>query len=212
MARDGTTLPVTDMTVNIDLVTVYHNEHTLHQHLLVRDAIAKCEPDGGYRYIGVDNRINNRGFAAACNLGAFHPDATAPVIGFLNPDVNILGPFIARVRAQLRGPVVITGCRFDKPDRDLHLWGVTNWVCGAALFVDRKWFQAVGGFDTQFVWAWEETDLIRQAEDQGLQCQSIELPIHHESPTEDNATDATYKRYHFDQGQKRFARKWGRRT
>jgi GT2 family glycosyltransferase len=199
------------MTVNIDLVTVYHNETNRQQHLALRDAVAEHEPNGGYRYIGVDNRTCNRGFAAGCNLGAFHPEATAPIIGFLNPDVTVSGPFIATVKASLKPPVVITGCRYGKSAHELDLWGVTDWVCGAAFFVERKWFQAVGGFDVQFVWSWEETDLIRQAQDQGLRCQSIELPIGHQSPTEDEPKDVTYKRYNFDQGQKRFARKWGRR-
>lgn len=199
------------MTPSIDLVSVYHNETNYEQHLALRDAIAKHEPTGGYRFIGVDNRTRNRGFAAGCNLGALHPDATAPIVGFLNPDVTVHGPFIAAVRRHLQAPVVITGCRYHKGAGELEAWGVTDWVCGAALFVDRKWFQAVGGFDEQFVWAWEETDLIRQAEVQGLQCQSIELPIDHQSPEADEPGDVTYKRYHFEQGQKRFARKWTRR-
>lgn len=197
------------MTVHIDLITVYHNDTNYQQHLELRNALARHEPAGGYRFIGVDNRTRNRGFAVACNLGARHPDANAPIIGFLNPDVEVDGPFIAEVRTKLTGRCVITGCRFEKSDHDLNAWGVNDWVCGAALFVNRKWFQVVDGFDEQFVWSHEETDLIRQAESQRLTCEPIDLPIRHESPGNDSQVDVAYKRYHFEQAQKRFLRKWG---
>ena len=56
---------------------------------------------------------------------------TAPVIGFLNPDVQVHGPFLATAAAILRGRVVITGCRFNKSTFELQAWGVRDWVCGA---------------------------------------------------------------------------------
>lgn len=196
--------------LSADLVTVYHNEDNYRLHLELLEAIRKHETRS-FRFIGVDNRKTNRGFAAACNLGAFHPQADAPVIGFLNPDVHVTGPFLKQAAAALSGSVVITGCRFGKPQRELDSWGVADWVCGATMFVDRRWFKAAGGFDEQFVWSWEETDLIRQAESQQFQCRSIQLPLTHASPTENSVEDANYKRFHFEQGQKRFNRKWGRR-
>lgn len=199
------------MKYGIDIVTVYHNEPNHQLFLEQREALATHEPDGGYRHIGVDNRVRNRGFAAACNLGALNARIGAPVIGFLNPDSTINGPFIKKVTDTLKGTVVITGCRYDKPGKELAIWGVTDWVCGAAFFVNRKWFESVGGFDEQFVWSWEETDLIRQAEAHGLECRSIELPIGHASPSDDAPADSKYKTFHFTQGQRRFARKWGRR-
>lgn len=194
--------------IRADIVTVFHNTTNFEQHLAMFADIREHEPKGGYRLIGVDNRTTNRGFAAACNLGAFHPDATAPMIAFLNPDVLVNGPFLATARAALAAGAVITGCRFGKADHELQNWGVRDWVCGATLFVDRRWFTAVGGFDTQFVWAFEETDLIRRAEAQGKTCRSISLPLRHASPARDTTDDATYKRYHFGQSQKRFYAKW----
>lgn len=192
----------------IDIVTVFHNvtNHAQHEELL--ESIRHHEPEGGFTFLGVDNRETNRGFAAACNLGAFHPQATAPVIGFLNPDCAVRGPFIAPVTATINDTVVITGCRFNKPDRELTLWGVRDWVCGAVMFVQRPWFTDVGGFDEQFVWSHEETDLIRRAQQNGKLCRSIKLPISHASPDHDNDDDTDYKRFHFAQAQRRFARKW----
>lgn len=198
--------------IRADLVTVFHNEDNYQLHLELFEAIQANEPAGGYRLIGVDNRRVNRGFAPACNIGAFHPDAQAPVIGFLNPDVRVKGPFLQTAVSTLSGNTVITGCRFGKPDRELKIWGVRNWVCGATLFVTRKWFTSVGGFDTQFVWAWEETDLIRRAEAAGLVCQPCDLPLHHESPPDQSAEDAAFKQRHFERGAQIYRGKWkGRR-
>jgi GT2 family glycosyltransferase len=198
------------MSIRADIVTVYHNDANYLLHTRLREALALYEPDGGYRFLGVDNRTVNRGFARACNLGAFHPNATAPIIGFLNPDVEVRGPFLDAVEEALTGNVVVTGCRYAKPRHELEAWGVADWVCGAALFVLRDWFTSVGGFDEQFTWAWEETDLIRQAETAHLACRSIALPIDHQSPATNSRQDEAYKRYHFAEGQKRFYRKWGR--
>lgn len=196
-----------------DLVTVYHNDRNYRQHLELKDMLQRYESDGAaFTFIGVDNRVHNRGFAGGCNVGAFTKAATAPIIGFLNPDVQVTGPFIDQVRQTLNATVVITGCRFGKAQRELNAWGVADWVCGAAMFVDRAWFTAVGGFDPGFVWSWEETDLIRRAQAQGLRCQSIALPIAHSSPTQDSPQDCAYKRRNFDLGAKRFYSKWPRRA
>lgn len=197
------------MTIRADIVTVFHSEASYQQHKLLREEIGKYEPDG-YTFIGVDNRVNNRGFAAGCNLGAFAKGAVAPIIGFFNPDTEIAGPFLDRVQETLVHPVVITGCRFGKPETELRDWGVTDWVCGAAFFVSRPWFTSVNGFDPQFVWSWEETDLIRQAEAQGLTARSIQLPIRHESPSQNTEEEARYKRYHFNRGAQRYYSKWPR--
>lgn len=193
-----------------DLVTVYHSDHYRELRDKLFASIRSHESAGGYRLIGVDNRRNNRGFAQGCNLGAFHPAADAPVIGFLNPDLTVNGPFLDAVASTLNSSTVICGSRFGKSDRELNIWGVHDWVCGAALFVLRSWFTQVGGFDTQFTWSWEETDLIRQAQRQGRRCQSISLPFHHASPEENSPKEIAYKRFHFDRGATRYHQKWGR--
>jgi GT2 family glycosyltransferase len=194
-----------------DLVTVFHNDTNHAQHIELRDAIGRHEPLGGYRFIAVDNRTTNRGFARACNLGALGVGADAPIIGFLNPDLEVHGPFLDKVAATINDRVVIAGERFGKAHHELAFWGVQDWVCGAAFFVQRTWFEAVHGFDEQFEWAWEETDLIRQAQADSRTCRSIPLPVKHGSPDVDSPTDVQYKRTHFQRGSQRFYSKWGRR-
>lgn len=192
----------------IDIVTVTHNATNAAQAVELHRQIAEVEP-GGWRFITVDNSVRNRGFAKGCNWGAFHPDAKAPIVGFLNPDASVGGPFIRKVEQALANTkVVITGCRFEKPQDELDIWGVQDWVCGAAFFVDRKWFTEVGGFDESYTWGWEETDLIRQAEKAGLVAKSIHLPITHASPSEDSPVDAEYKRLNFERSRNVFNNKW----
>lgn len=193
----------------LDIVTVFHNETNYAQYLQLQQAVMAAEPAGGYTFFGVDNRTVNRGFAAGCNLGASHPDGTAAVIAFLNPDCHVYGPFIDIVCSVLTSSTVITGCRFGKPAHELQIWGVSDWVCGAAMFVDRAWFTDAGQFDEQFTWSWDDTDLVRHAESEGLRCRSIELPIEHQSPQVDTPEDAAYKQHHFDRGRQRYYRKWG---
>lgn len=192
----------------IDVVTVFHNETNREQAAELHDSILKYHPLG-WRFIAVDNTERNRGFAKGCNWGAFHPRAKSPIIAFLNPDTSVDGPFFDRVISRLQDPkTVITGCRFNKPQRELEIWGVRDWVCGAAMFVKRDFFTEAGGFDEGFVWAWEETDLIRRAQEQGLRTVSVKLPLHHHSPEVDTEEDAHYKRDHFAEGAKRYTQKW----
>lgn len=194
----------------VDFVVVYHNETNRRQAHALVETVRRQEPVGDYQFMLVDNRRINRGFAVGCNVGAFHPKARSPVIGFLNPDVEVQGPFIDEVLRVLGGPVVITGCRFGKADRELQTWGVSDWVCGAAFFVDRQWFASKGGFDRRYVWSHEETDLIRQAEAEGKAAKSIRLPLEHHSPDVDSPEDAAYKQRYFAEAQLAFFRKWGR--
>lgn len=197
--------------MRVDIITVFHNETNRAQHLELEKAIEKHHPEGDWRFIALDNTEENRGFAKACNDGVLHSGEGAPIIGFLNPDAKIEGPFMGAVEAALSDDrVAITGCRFGKPDRELKIWGVKQWVCGAAMFVRRDWFERVKGFDLQFVWGWDDTDLCRKAESMNLLVRPIELPISHSSPDVDLPQDARYKQLHFDQGQRRYYSKWGR--
>jgi GT2 family glycosyltransferase len=195
--------------IHADLVTVIHNDTQQAQLDRLRGQLAEHEPDGGYRLIAVYNRTRARGFARACNLGALHPEVDAPVIGFLDPDLHITGPFLAAVTATLSDPVIITGARFDKPDSELRSWGVRDWVSNSALFVQRRWFAATDGYDEQFTWGWQDTDLIRRAERQGLRCQPADLRLHLETST-DTAQDARYKHTSYSRGAQSYYRKWGR--
>jgi GT2 family glycosyltransferase len=195
-------------TSDIDVVSVYHKDENYNLFLELEKDLERHE-GGRVNLIGVDNREHNRGFSKACNLGSVF--GRAPVIGFINPDAKVLGSFVPEVLSALRQDgVVITGERYGKHRNELAVWGVKDWVCGACFFVKRDFFEKSGGFDEQFVWGWEETDLIRRAEAQGLACRSIRLPIKHSSPAEDTPSDAAYKNKYFNDGARRFYRKWPR--
>jgi GT2 family glycosyltransferase len=162
------------------------------------------------KFIRHDNSSNNIGFAAGCNFGA--QKGSAPVIGFLNPDVEIQGCFIDKILDvfESNSNVVITGENFGKLRWEYESWGCKEWVCGAAFFVRRNWFESVGGFDRRFIWSWEESDLICQAQVMNKLVKPIELPIDHQSPTNDSEQDSEYKSLHFNRGAKLFRQKWGR--
>lgn len=195
--------------VRMDLVTVFHNERNYKEHLQLERDLLNQHPYRGFRFIAVDNRITNRGFAPACNLGATF--GSAPIIGFINPDARVFGQFMLEVIGALAAQkVVITGPRYDKPQRELNLWGVRDWVCGAAFFVKRYFFQDVNGFDEHYLWSFEETDLIRTAESMGYKCKSRALPIDHSSPDIDLPEDEQFKRRQFALSQKYYYSKWSR--
>jgi GT2 family glycosyltransferase len=191
----------------IDIVTVYHNETNKAQANELYDRLCDIEID--FTFFAHSNREKNLGFAKGCNIGA--SKGNSPIIGFLNPDVTVQGPFIKKVEKTLsQENVVITGCRFNKPDFELKLWGVKQWVCGAVFFVLRDWFELLGGFDERYVWSHEETDFIRQTELRNKIIKPIELPIEHASPDQDSFRDQSYKQKHFHQAQIEYAKKWAK--
>lgn len=189
----------------IDIVTVYHRDENKAQ----ADALAAAlDTKYGDRinFIGVDNRNDNRGFARGCNEGA--RQGKAWVIGFLNPSVEILGDFVEPVLYTLDDDTVITGNRFGKRGAEIIQWGCKDWVCGATFFVTREFFEGRGGFDERFVMYFEETDLIRQAQRSGRQVRSQDLPLFHESPSEEHPDDVAYKQRWFAKSSARFRDKW----
>jgi GT2 family glycosyltransferase len=194
-----------------DLVSIYHREENYQQFLELADAIALHEDPSTYNLIGVDNRVTNRGFARGCNHGSVQ--GTAPYLGFLNPDVLVDGPFLNPVLTtfQRKSEVQVTGSRFDKDQREVRAWGCRDWVCGAAFFVRRSWWEKLGGFDEAYVWGWEETDFIRRTEADGALVRSIPLPLRHDSPSDNSPDDTRYKRRHFEAGAAIFRNRWARR-
>lgn len=196
-----------------DLITVTHNNTNERLADELEAALYRFEDEGNFSYHNHSNRRVNLGFAKACNTGAFREGATRPYIGFLNPDLIIEGPFLRLIEEVFESDprIVITGERFAKPTQELRIWGVKDWVCGAAFFVRRDWFTEVGGFDSEYEWAWEETDLIRQAQSNGMKVRSVKLPLKHSSPTDDSETDSEYKEFHSKRSQKRFYEKWSKR-
>lgn len=198
--------------IGVDVVVVVHNEWNKKEAARLRAELVDLA-DLPFSIVTVDNSVNNRGFAAACNLGAaaLRKNGVRPVLAFINPDAMVMGPFMQYVEKTFAADpdVVITGSRFGKPDYELATWGVKNWVCGAAFFVRRDWFDQVGGFDQRFVWSFEETDLCRLAESQGRKVKSIEIPILHSSPTKEPHADTMYKQKWIQEGWLRYQKKWG---
>jgi hypothetical protein len=206
----------------IDIITVYYNEQTAALSTALNQRLVIVEPHGAnvlkmrrWRFLGVDNRAENRGFAKACNLGVQIGKATSEptdILGFLNPDVIIDGPFIDQVERAFADDeqLMITGERFGKSWAILERWGLDDWVCGAAFFVRRPWFEKLGGFDEQYVWSWEETDFIRRTQEAGLLTKSINLPIRHQSPWDDSLEVMMYKQFHLAKGYYIYMDRWMR--
>jgi len=194
----------------IDIVTVHHNSKNLLQSLELEKALHYYLPNNSFTFTNISNIEKNRGFAAGCNLGAtYHSNE---IIGFLNPDVEVLGDFYQEVVDTINKGITITGNRFGKPSRELSIWKVKDWVCGATFFVERTFFEQACGFDERYFMYFEESDLIKRAEMGGYQVKSKELPLFHQSPIDDSEEDIKFKTYQFDRSAKLYYKKWsGRR-
>jgi GT2 family glycosyltransferase len=131
----------------------------------------------------IDNSLDNRGFGAGVNVGA--DIGSGDIIVLLNPDIHLTAGWADEtIRALIDDEnVVIAGPRLDDgygwPRVSKAVNGIENWVCGACYFVRRSFFERVGGFDERFFFTYEETDLIRQAEDMGFEVRSLNV----ENPT-----------------------------
>lgn len=196
----------------VDLVTVEYTDAHRDEAVALRERVESVEGDK-IRFCSVRNEENYwGGYAAACNVGASSFGAgTSPVIGFLNPDVQVLGPFADEVTRLLQSPhAAITGNKFGKPTRELRAWGCRDWVCGATFFVKRDWFEKVGGFHEEYVWSWEETDLVRQAQAEKMLVISRELPLRHASPDPETDPHRELKSKMFARGREIFYRRWPR--
>lgn len=189
----------------IDIVTVFHNRENYSQSLDLVSALESYEPENFNMFLH-SNAIDNKGFSKACNLAA--AEGSSRIIGFLNPDVAVTGPFVRLIEETIVDDTVIAGSSFGKPRHELDIWGVKSWVCGAAFFVSREWFEKLGGFDERFVWSHEETDMIRTTESLGKRIADIQLPIYHASPTENSQEDSDYKNKYFGLAAQEYYRKW----
>jgi hypothetical protein len=193
----------------ISIITVFHNETYRALSDSLEDTIRRF--DGfSFSLHKVDNRpAYQRGFATACNKSAKGISPTPDVFGFINPDAQIKGPFLRQIDMAFKADpsTVICGCRFNKPKAELDHWGVNNWVCGAAMFVRASWFLQTGGFDEQFFWSFEETDLIRRAEQMGKRILELDLPIEHQSPAIMPTHEAEFKSFWLNEGWARYKAK-----
>jgi hypothetical protein len=195
-----------------DVVVVYHSETNYQQHLVVVDRLRQ-HAEGPYNLYVHDNSQDNIGFGPACNIEV--AKGHYPFIALLNPDCWVEGPFFGIVLDVFADPrIKITGGNFNKNPVEIKDWGCKDWVCGAAMFVRRDWWNEMGGFDPQFVWSHEETDLIRRSETAGGVVKSLgpeELPILHSSPAIESPEDSAYKQYWMGEGARRFHEKWNQK-
>lgn len=189
----------------IDLVTVVHNAAYANSARVLEHEVAQVSHPDQYEFTVVDNTKENVGFARACNWGA--RQGTGEIVGFINPDIRVQGPFLAQVEDALQNAHVV-GCSFGgKEDFEKKHWLISTWVCGAAFFVHRRWWDLLNGFDERFVWSHEETDFILRTELLNGKVLDVDLEINHiELPQV--ATDTAYKQFHYEMARKEYNRKW----
>lgn len=135
----------------------------------------------------------NRGFGYANNRGA--EKATGDILFFLNNDTLLTGdiiPVMSRMLNEDRS-IGIAAPKLLNEDGSLQVssgafpsiaaeWRTKlsvgnisahallqpDWVTGAAFFIRREVFQAIGGFDEEYFMYFEDVDLCKRVADQGL--------------------------------------------
>lgn len=192
-----------------DIITVVHNE--TNYNLAINRLLPSLKQYSNYpfNFHIRDNRNDNIGFAKACNEASSWGDQ--PYIGFLNPDAFVVDFFMDVILSAFNDGAVITGGNFGKNPVEIQGWGLNDWVCGAAMFVERTWFESMDGFDERFIWSHEETDFIRRTEQMGKVCKSFreeDLRIVHASPQDDSPEDIAWKQTHFAMAAQEYYRKW----
>lgn len=131
-----------------------------------------------FRVVGTGD---NEGFGRAVNRGTAL--AEGAILFFVNPDTEWKKPFLSRARQQFEkeptlgilGVPLSDGVRFERNGgKFLTLFqGFANhlpflsaeppeWVSGAAMFIPRDLFRAVGGFDERFFLYFEDMDLCKR--------------------------------------------------
>ncbi len=160
----------------------------------------------------VITNATNRGFGAACNIGAAHGDA--PYLFFLNPDAQVAPGCLEQLRADLAAhpeaaaasPRVLDGRgRPAFRRRSRLLPKSAHWsgpppasdaevplLNGAAMFIPRAHFEAVGGFDEAIFLYHEDDDLsLRLAREFGPLRHVHGAMIHHAEGNSTARTPAT---------------------
>lgn len=203
---------------------------------LTADCLAALNRAGGtFELVMVDNgstdetatqRVavrcdRNRGFAAACNMGAQY--ASGDVLVFLNNDTEPQRGWLPPLVAGL-DQYAVAGARLTYPDGRIQhsgvavdftrppgaeAWGLhddgptgmRDAVTGACLAIKRDDFLALGGFDTGYWNGYEDVDLCLKAGGAWYVAESN--VIHHESQSGPERWRAVSENVH------RLRAKWG---
>lgn len=185
--------------MTVDFVIVSHESTKDVGRLLLQLALTFPHP---HTMTVIDNSRANRGFSVAANLGA--RQETGEIVAFLNPDIILcdgwatetLAAFAADPKLVIAGPRLDDGFSWPRPLKGV---GLKNYVCGAAFFVRRDFFESCGGFDERFFWSSEEVDLCRQAEERGLRVEAVGEPrvkhLWHDAPFKGRETARAIKAY-----------------
>ncbi|MGO4853213.1 glycosyltransferase family 2 protein [Phaeovulum sp. W22_SRMD_FR3] len=202
--------------------------------ILVDNASSKGAPalPAGRRITLIESRVNH-GFGWACNAGA--AAARTPYLLFLNPDARLTPDCLARLMAARRSypeasafnprledhdgqlffrrATRLRGNRGrvrGKPDRDMPV----PVLSGAALFVSKAHFDAVGGFDDGIFLYAEDDDLSVRLQDQigPLMLIHDALVVHDVgTSTEPTLEVIAFKQYHLARATVYTMHKHGRR-
>lgn len=156
----------------------------------------------GVHTITLISHDTNKGFGAACNVGA--AGVTSPLILFLNPDAylhsNSLELALAYFSRHPTVGVVGLSLREQSGKQQLNnfgpevtLWSlitrklvyqkasthpvVCGWVSGGAMIVRTSAFVGLGGFDTRYFLYWEDVDLCKRLRHAGWKV--VWLPTAH---------------------------------
>lgn len=146
--------------------------------------IAPLATSSSFEGVSLLPMTQNKGFGAACNLGA--KKACADLLFFLNPDTELLFLSAKEIFDAFRDKeLVLAGLPLRLPSGKPQPFGYgefpslfnilrTNifgekrnprkdWVSGAALIIRRDIFWQIGGFDENFFLYFEDVDLCKRA-------------------------------------------------
>jgi len=151
-------------------------------HVIVVDndsADASIEWLAGRLYTTVILNDENVGFATACNQGA--AAGTAEVVGFLNPDIILPDGWFYHIASAFGDPRVALAAPQLVDSRGARQPGLSrHWATAACLFLRRSAFDALGGFDENYFFGWEDIDLVRRAYMEGMVFRSVpEAEVRH---------------------------------
>jgi GT2 family glycosyltransferase len=147
-----------------------------------------------FPFVTIIQTENNLGFGSANNLGA--KKACGELLFFLNPDTKIIFADFQKIyeKFQTNPNIGIAGVRLIDENGNQQRWGLgaevtlkqifknklslqnhsknetqkdPDWISGTALFISKKLFNKLNGFDEKFFMYFEDVDLCKRARKSG---------------------------------------------